>query len=84
VTFTADQLEESAQKLRSMGFVCSALPPYYLPASTAAAVLLVKERTLRAWRAEGRGPAAYPSHGRVLYRLDEVLAARVDDQRPDW
>jgi hypothetical protein len=75
------ELEATAVKLRAMGFPCSGLKPFYLPARTAAEVLLISERTLRAWRAEGRGPTAHQCRGRVLYQLADVLHARVDGVR---
>ncbi len=77
-TFEDSELLTAALRLRSQGFVICCIEPFFMPPTTAAAVLLIAERTLRAWRAEGKGPPFYTLGSGVRYRLDEVLQSRID------
>lgn len=81
---TGDPLAEAAIALRAQGFRCAPLAPYWIPPSTAAALLLRNERTLKAWRQEGKGPTPHTADGRVCYRLDEVLAYRRGATTAEW
>lgn len=72
--FTPEQLAARARELRADGFVLSPIEPYFCTPETTAHLLLVKPRTLKQWRVVGRGPEPFDQHGRVLYRLVDVLA----------
>jgi hypothetical protein len=76
-------LADAARRLREQGFRCSPLPPYWLPAATAAAILLRTESRLKQWRAEGKGPTSYKLDKSVQYRLADVLEFRLT-AKADW
>lgn len=79
-----DDLADAAHRLRAQGYRCSPLPPYWVPPSTAAAILLRSDRALKAWRAEGKGPTPHTLDGRCCYRLDDVLAYRRGATTAEW
>jgi hypothetical protein len=82
--FTPEELAAAAKALRAQGFLCSPLPPYWIPTATAAAVLLRTPAALKRWRMEGRGPTPHTADSRVQYLLAEVLAYRIDAARAEW
>lgn len=77
-------LADAVRRLREQGYRASPLPPYLIPASTAAALLLRTERALRQWRLEGKGPTPHLFDGRICYQLGDVLAYRTANALPQW